>query len=168
MRPQLMSVMWSKPSIAVEIDERTEIGDVLDHALADLARLDRLKEVATLARALLFDELATGENDVFAFEIDFEDLEVRRSAHVLIEVLGRLDIDVRGREEGIDTDRTIRPPLTLAFTRPAAMEPSGNFVENVIPVFLLLSLVEGQHGGTALVFEFFDENVDAGADLEFA
>jgi hypothetical protein len=85
---------------AVEIDERTEIGDVLDDALADLAGLNGIEEVATLARALLFDEFAAGQNDVLPLEVDLENLEVVGLADVLIEVLGGLDVDVRRRHEG--------------------------------------------------------------------
>jgi len=61
---------------------------------------------------------------------------------------------------------TMRPPLTLAFTRPAATEPSGKFGEDVVPILLLLGLVEGEDGIAVLVFEFLDEHLDRGADLE--
>jgi len=66
---------------AVEVDERAEIGDVLDHALADLAGLDGVEQVAALGRALFLDELAAGEHDVLPEEVDLEDLEVVGLAH---------------------------------------------------------------------------------------
>jgi hypothetical protein len=45
---------------AVEVDERAEIGDVLDRALADVAR-GHLGEQLRGARAFLLDEFAAGE-----------------------------------------------------------------------------------------------------------
>jgi hypothetical protein len=63
---------------------------------------------------------------------------------------------------------TIRPPLTLARTRPEAMEPSGKPGENVVPVLLLFGLVERNDGIPVLVLELLEENVDGGTDLQFA
>ena len=84
---------------AVEVDKRTEIGDVLDHTLANLTGLNGVEEALTLVRALFLDKLATGENDILPVEIDFEDLEIVGLANVLIEVLRRLNIDVRSGKE---------------------------------------------------------------------
>ena len=88
----------------VEIDERTEIGDVLDHALAGLTRLDRFEERATLLSTLFFDQLATGKNDILPLHVDFQNLKVVSLADVLVEVLRRLHINVRSRHKRIDAD----------------------------------------------------------------
>jgi hypothetical protein len=44
---------------AVEVDERTEIGDVLDRALADIARGHFREQLRTAFHAFLFDQFAT-------------------------------------------------------------------------------------------------------------
>src|SRR6185295_192199 len=49
---------------AVEVDERAEVGDVLDRALADVAGHHFAQELLALLRALLLDQLAAGQNDV--------------------------------------------------------------------------------------------------------
>jgi len=60
---------------AVEIDERAEIGDILDDALADLPRLDALEQIAPLLVALFLYQLAPGKNDVLPVEVDLETLK---------------------------------------------------------------------------------------------
>jgi hypothetical protein len=44
---------------AIEVDERTEVGEVLDDALDLVAHLHGLEELRALLGALLFDEFAT-------------------------------------------------------------------------------------------------------------
>ena len=153
---------------AVEVDERAEIGDVLDDALADLAGLDRVEESATLGGALFLDELAAGEDDVLADEVDLEDLEVVGLAHVLVEVLGRLHIDVRGRHEGVDADADDQAALDLGLDAAGGHGALGKLGENVIPVLLLLGLVEGNDRVAELVLEFLKHDLDLGSDLELA
>ena len=104
---------------ALQIDEGTEIGDVLDHALAELAGLDRVEQGAPLVGALLLDQLPTGKDDILALEVDLEDLEVVGLAHVLVQVLGGLDVDVRRRHEGIDPDGDDESALHLG------LDPAG-------------------------------------------
>ena len=79
---------------AVEINEGTVISDVLDLTTAGIAWLDILEERTAFLHALLFDELAAGHDDVLAVEVDFDDLKVVGLANVLVEVLGRLHIDL--------------------------------------------------------------------------
>jgi hypothetical protein len=75
---------------------------------------------------------------------------------------------VRRRHEGIDADRDDQAALDLRLHATRGHGALGELGENVIPVFLLLGLVEGQHGGAGLVFELFHQHLDGGADLEFA
>ena len=98
---------------AVQVDECAEVGDVLDDALAELPGLDRVEERAALLGALLLDQLAPGKDDVLPVEVDLEDLEVVRLADILVQVLGRLHVDVRRRHERVDPDRDDEAALDL-------------------------------------------------------
>ena len=82
---------------AVEVDERAEIGDVLDGALADVARGHFGEELLAAFGAFLLDEFAAGEDDVLALLVDLDDLEFVGVADELREVLGRDDVDLRSR-----------------------------------------------------------------------
>ena len=61
---------------AVEVNERAEIGDILDGALADVARGHFGEQLGALVIALLFDQLAPGEDDVLALLVDLDDFEL--------------------------------------------------------------------------------------------
>ncbi len=60
MRSQLMSVMCKQAVDAAQVDERAEVGDVLHHALAELADLRAPQELLLLLLALFFDQLRGG------------------------------------------------------------------------------------------------------------
>ena len=89
---------------AVEVDERAEIGEVLDGALDGVADLDAIEEFLALLGALLLDEFAAGEDDVFAVVVDLDDLEVVGVADELLEILRGNDVDLGGGKEGLDAD----------------------------------------------------------------
>jgi len=151
---------------AVQVDERAEVGDVLDDALAELPRLDGVEERAALVGALLLDQLAAGKDDVLPLKVDLEDLEVVGLAHVLVQVLGGLHVDVRGRHEGVDADRDDQAALHLGLDAAGGDRALGELGEDVVPVLLLLGLVEREDRAAVAVLELLDEDFDRGTDLE--
>ena len=66
---------------AAEVDERTVVGDVLDHAVDDLAFLEALDDLRTLLGAGLFEDGAARDDDVAAALVHLEDLEGLRRVH---------------------------------------------------------------------------------------
>src|SRR5258706_466275 len=76
---------------AVEIDERAEVGDVLDGALANVTRRHFREQLGAPFVTLLLDQLATRKNDVLPLLVDFDDFKVVGIAHEDVEVLGRED-----------------------------------------------------------------------------
>ena len=154
---------------AVEVDERTEIGDVLDRCPCGcwpgwiVSRSSR-----RLLRALLLDEFAAGENDVLPVEVDLEDLEVVGLADVLVEILRGLDVDVRSRQERVDADADDQAALDLGLDATGDDRAFLTLGEDVFPVLLLLGLVEGDNRIAFPVFELFEKDFDLLADLEFA
>ena len=86
----------------------------------------------------------------------------------MIEVLGGLDVDVRRRHERIDADADDETALDLGLHAAGGHGTLGELRQDVVPILLLLGEVEGENGCAALVFEFFDEDLDRGADLELA
>jgi hypothetical protein len=75
---------------AAEINERTVIGDVLDHAVDNLALFEVLDDFRTLLGAGLFEDGAARHDDVAAALVHLEDLE------------GLRDVHQRGRRRGSD------------------------------------------------------------------
>ncbi len=129
---------------AIQVDKCTEIGDVLDHAAAHLAGSNLVEKITPLVRALLFDQLSAGEDDILPVQVDLEDLEVIGLTDVLIEILGRLDVDVRRRKESINANADDQTSLDLRF------DPTGDnrtllaLEQDILPILLLFSPVEGQ------------------------
>src|SRR5687768_11940311 len=84
---------------AIEVDERTEVGEVLDRALDAVADASAVEELGTLLCALLFDELTTAENHVLPVVVDLDDLKVVGVADEVIQFLRRNDVDLRAGAE---------------------------------------------------------------------
>ncbi len=84
---------------AAEVDERTVVGDVLDHALDDLAFLERLDDLVPLLGAGLLQHHAAGHDDVAAPLVHLEDLERLRRVHQRADVAHRADVDLGTRQE---------------------------------------------------------------------
>src|SRR5207244_4007702 len=99
---------------AAQIDERTELGDVLHDALADLARFDLGEELLLHLLADVFEELAAADDDVAAGLVDLEDLALDGLADVVANVRRAADIDLRGGEEDVDADVDEQAALDLA------------------------------------------------------
>jgi hypothetical protein len=98
---------------AVEVDKGTVVGDVLDGTATNIARLDLLEKIAALFEALLFDQFTAGNDNVLPVRVNLEDFKVIGLANILVQVLGRLDVDLRSRKEGIDANIDDQTPLDL-------------------------------------------------------
>src|SRR6266481_2729664 len=85
---------------AAEIDERTIIGDVLDHAVDDLTLFEILHQFLALFGAGLFENRSARHHDVAAAAIHLENLERLRIVHQRSYVADRPDMDLRARQEG--------------------------------------------------------------------
>src|SRR5262249_32893284 len=93
-----------QPVQAIEIDKRAEVGDILDGAFADVAGGHFGQQLRPALVPFLFNQLAAGKDDVLPVLIDFDDLEIVGVPHVTLQVPGRNDVDLGGRQEGLDAD----------------------------------------------------------------
>ena len=151
---------------AVEVDEGAEVGDVLDRALADVARGHFGQELLAALGALLLDQFAAGQDDVLPLLVDLDDLEIVGVADVLGQVLGHDDVDLGGGQEGFDADVDEQAALDDGFDLAgdgAAFVANG---EDAFPVLLELGLFLGEDDHALFVFELLDQDVDLVADLD--
>lgn len=153
---------------AIEIDKGTVVGDVLNSTANDVTWLDIIDELTTFLMTLLFDEFAARDDDVVALEVDFKNLKVVSLTNVLVEILRRLDIDLRSREEGVDADTDDETTFDFAFNAAWYDGTFGAFFKDVFPVFLLFSLIVGEDWIAVFVFDFFKEDFDFASDSEVA
>ncbi len=151
---------------AVEVDEGAEIGEVLDRAADDIARLGGTEEVRALLRALLLDQFPAGKDDVFAVVVDLDDLEIVGVGDELIEILGRDDVDLGAGKEGFDADvdgeTAFDHGFDFAFDDPAFVEHG----DDLVPVLFVGGALLGEDDHALVVFEPDEEDFGFVADLE--
>src|SRR5712671_1275684 len=150
---------------AVQINERAEIGDVLDRALADVARRHLAQNLRALRGAFGFDQFAAGENDVLPFLVNFNDLEFVSVADETRQILRRSHVNLRRGQERLDADVDDQPALDDG--RDLALDDAA-FVadgQNVVPVLFELRLLVREDDGAFLVFELLDEDINQVADF---
>ncbi len=166
MRPQLMSVMWSRPSMPLRSMNAPKSVMFLTVPLRMSPGVISPSSLRALLVALGFDQFAAGENDVLAFLVDFDDLEFVGVADELREVLRRDDVNLRRRQKRLDADvddqAAFDDGLDLAVDD-AAFVADG---EDLVPVLFELGLFVGEDDHAFLVFEFFDEHIDFVADFD--
>src|SRR5690606_8175747 len=132
---------------AAEINERTVIGDVLDHAVNNLALFELLDDFRTLFRTALFEDGATRDNNVAATLVHLQNLERLRHVHERRDIADRTDVHLRTRQEGdgafeVDGEAALDLVEDGAFT---ALIVVVHFFE-LDPALFAASLLAAQHG----------------------
>ena len=154
-----------------EVDERTEVGDVLDLAFAQIADMQLFDEVLAVLLALFFEDFAARDDDVLAFNVDLDDFGFDFLADVFADVWGTTQIDLRCRQEHGHADVDEQAALDLAHD--ATLDAIAFFVaaENLVPTNLKVSLALGEDevaGGLDLNDHDLDLRPDGGVtEVEF-
>ena len=85
---------------AAEVDERAVVGQVLDHALDDVAFLQVVEELRALGAVFLLDDRAARHHDVVAALVELDDLEFEFLAFEVARVAHRAHVHERAGQEG--------------------------------------------------------------------
>ena len=145
---------------AGQVDERAEVGQVLDGAVDHVADLDAFEEELALGVALGLDQFAAREDDVLAVVVDLDDLEIVRVADEAVEVLRRGDVDLAAGKERLDTDvdheAAFDDALDLALDEAVAVEHA----DDLLPVLAVQGFLTGEDDHALVVFEAFEQYVD--------
>src|SRR5688500_6068139 len=150
-----------------EIDECTEVGDVLDDAFAHLILLELLHQLLALAGALALEDHATRDDDVAAALVQLDDLELELLAEQLVDVRDAAERDLRTREERVDThevdhDATLDLLDERAFDRLIILIREADLLPHAHEVGFLL----GKNDRAFLVFEVLEKDFNFIPDLE--
>ena len=154
---------------AAEVDERTVVGDVLDHAFDHLALFKVLHDLRALLGAALFQNRAARHDDVAAAAIHLEDLEGLRIVHQRGDVADRTNVDLRARQKGhgaVEIDREAALDLIEddAFDALAL----GELLFELAPALFAAGLVTRQHRFAQCILDALDIDFDRVADLQLA
>jgi hypothetical protein len=149
-----------------QVDERAEIGDVLDGALDDRADLERFHGLLLELLALLLDHLAAGDDDVATLLVDLEDHRVDVAADPIADLAGAADVDLAGREEDGHADVDQQAALDLLG------DLSGDGVALLLglhdrfPVDDAIRLALADLHQTGVALDVFEEDADFQPDLD--
>ena len=152
---------------AAEIDEGAVVGDVLDHAVDDLALFEVLHQLLALLGARLFQHGAAGDDDVAAAAIHFQNLELLRHVHQRRHVADRPDVDLRARQEGhgaVEIDGEAALDLIEDDAGHLLLIVEG--LLQLAPAFLAPRLVARQHRFAERVLDALKVDLDGVADLD--
>ena len=150
---------------AAQVDEGAVVGDVLDHAVQDLALGQGRQQLVALLGPALLEHGAAADHDVAAAAVHLEDQERLGLVDQRADVAHRPDVDLAARQEGhgtaeIDGEAALDPAedvaLDLAGVGEGALEP--------VPALLALGLLAAEDDLATLVLEPLDEHLDRVAD----
>ena len=152
---------------AAEVDERTVIGDVLDHAVDNLTLFEVLHQFLALLGAGLFQHGAARDDDIAAAAIHFQNLEWLIDVHQRGDVADRADVHLTARQEGhgaVEIDGETALDLIE--------DDAGNLLVvlerglQLAPAFLAPRLISGEDSLTERVLDALQVDFDLVADLE--
>ena len=145
---------------AAQVHERTEVGDVLDDALAKLA-FDQFRQQGLLHLfALDFDEPSARDHDVAASLVDFQDQALDRLTAVRVDVLGTSNIDLAGGQEHVHADVDQQTALDLLENLALDDVPFLVGADDLFPLANAVGLPLGEQDQSELIFDFFEQDRD--------
>ena len=151
---------------AAQVDERAEVGDVLDHALPDLADRELLHQVLALVRPLVLQDHPAAHHDVPAPLVELDDLELVGLAQQLVDVRHPAQRDLAAGQERVDAHQVHHhAALDLldqgALDRLVALVGHADLLPDPHEVGLLLR----EDDRALLVLEVLEEDLDLVAFL---
>ena len=157
---------------AAQVDERAELGDVLDHALAQLTFFQFAQQFLAVFLALLLDERASAHDDIAARLVDLEHFALHEAADVIANIVRAADIDLAGRQEHIHADIDQQTALDFADHLAGNDLAFLDGFDDPFPFedFLGLLLAEAEHaehviGPAHFIFDIFNEHLEGVAHL---
>ncbi len=152
MRPQLMSVMCSRPSMPPRSTNAPNSAMFLTTPLRSWPTSSCLSSCALLFGPLGFDRGAAADDDIAARFVDLEHDALDGAADVVADVGRPADIDLAGGQEHVDADVDQQAALDLAGDHAGDDVVFVDGLHDLQPGFDLLglALAEGDHAAIVL------------------
>ena len=150
-----------------EIDEGTEIGEILDRTDDLVADLDGLKERLALLGALGFDDFAAGKDDIFALVVDLDDLEFVDVSNEFGKILGWDDIHLGAGEESLDPNIDGESAFDDRFNLATDESTIVKDFDDLVPVLLVGGFLFGKNYHSLIVLETLKKDLNLITDLDF-
>ena len=124
------------------------------------------EELGAFLIALFFDEFATGENDIFAILIQFDDAAFQSLVEEFAEIFWGIDIDLRGGQEGLDSDIHHQAALDDSFDDALHRFAGLAQFDDLVPVLFMGGFLAGENDLAVLIFEAFEKDLNLLTDSE--
>ena len=164
-RPQLMSVMCSRPSMPPRSTKAPNSAMFLTTPLRIWPGSISASSLLLHLVALVLDQLAAADDDVAAGLVDLEDLALDGLADVVADVRRPADVHLAGRQEDVDADVDQQAALDLAGDHAGDDVAFLVLGDDVFPFLLPLGLAVAEDDGAALVLDGFEQDLDLVAGL---
>ena len=143
---------------AAQINERAEVGDVLDGSLDDLADFEAVERLALQLFALLLDHLAAADDDVATLFVDLENDRVDGAANPVRDFAWTTNVHLRSGEEDRHADIDEQATFDL-FGDFAADRVAFLFaLHDGFPVDDAISLALADLHQTGVAFDVFEQD----------
>lgn len=154
-----------QPVNAAEVDERAEVGDVLDHALAELVDLHLAQQLDAVVAERLLKQFAARNDDVAAVLVDLDDFDIELFADVVVHIVHRAHVELGAGQEGreafdIDHDAALDAVAHETLDNIAFAVLGGD----AVPGLDRVGFFETEFRHVVAVFDLFEEDVDFVAD----
>ena len=153
-----------EPVYRPQINERAKIGDVLDHARAELAGLDFAQEIGAQLGPFRFQQFPPGNHHIVAIFIDLEDLKLIFLTEEIVHVSHRRSIHLRTWQESLDANihhqTALHPPLHDTLGDAALVVVS----DKAVPRFLKDRFFHAQQRQAVFAFVLLEHRPDFVAD----
>src|SRR6185437_4768531 len=155
-----------QPVDAAQVDERAELGDVLDRALAELADFQIAQQSRLLLGPFAFDQRAAADDDVAAGLVDLQHDALNGAADIVADVGRAANIDLAGRQQHVDADVDQQAALDFASGDSGHDVALVDALHDLLPGLDLfsLALAEADHAGFVQaglrVFDLLDQHLD--------
>ncbi len=151
---------------ATEVDKRTVVGEVFDDAVDDSAGFQLLEGLFLESRPLFFKKGTAAKHDIAAVLVEFDDLEGKFLAQVLVEVSRGAKLDLGTGKEGLDADVDLEATFDTV-----GDDATDQFVLVVLggddlPDLHAVGAFFGEDTLSLFVFALFEEHVDDVAGLD--
>ena len=157
-----------QPIDAAQIDERAEVGDVLDGPLAGLADGDFAEQLLLGFATQLLQQFAAADDDVAPLEIDLKDFGIDIPADVLANVRRAADIHLRRGKEDRHADIDQQAALDLPRDCAGDRIPYLLVLNDVVPAGDAVGLALRDDDQAIVRLDLFKENRDIVADFNIA
>ena len=142
---------------SAQVDERAEVRQIFHGAVDGVANGYAFEEFLSLLAALLLDQFAPAEHDVFPVVVNFDDFEIVSVADKLLQIFRWNDVDLRSRQKCFDADVHHESAFDDGFHFALDQSIAGKNAGDLVPVLTIGGLFLRKHDHAFIILETLEQ-----------